>query len=276
MLRQPLLMLARSEKVKNAVTAMPVSSGIVHRYVPGELTEEAVDATRRLIESGLHVTLDFLGEDTLDREQADHTVSAYLDLLKDWNRRSRSGEFTQPPSAWADLDRGFYAGTTTVEAADAQGWVVSVTPSGGWIPAVIAGKTGIGLSQRAQSFVTDEADGPFNVITPGKRPRVTLTPTLAVKDGAPFLSFAVQGGDSQDQNLLQFFLNMVEWGMTVQQAVEAPNMNSYQMRSSFGVHESRPGRMLVASRPAGGSISTSAMSWKMWFWIMSRRAPEVS
>ena len=76
---------------------------------------------------------------------------------------------------------------------------------------------------------------------------MTLTPTLAVKDGAPFLSFAVQGGDSQDQNLLQFFLNMVEWGMTVQQAVEAPNMNSYQMRSSFGLHESRPGRMLVAS-----------------------------
>ena len=77
-------------------------------------------------------------------------------------------------------------------------------------------------------------DGPFNVIEPGKRPRVTLTPTLALKDGAPYLAFAVQGGDSQDQNLLQFFLNVVEFGMTVQQAVEAPNINSYQMRSSFG------------------------------------------
>ncbi|HKP30200.1 MAG TPA: gamma-glutamyltransferase [Gemmatimonadales bacterium] len=159
-----------------------------------------------------------------------------------------SGQQDRPPPASDEkFFESFYAGTTSIQAADEEGWVVSVTPSGGWIPAVIAGNTGIGLSQRAQSFVTDEADGPFNVITPGKRPRVTLTPTLALKDGAPFLSFAVQGGDSQDQNLLQFFLNMVEWGMTVQQAVEAPNMNSYQMRSSFGAHESRPGRMLVAS-----------------------------
>jgi gamma-glutamyltranspeptidase/glutathione hydrolase len=141
----------------------------------------------------------------------------------------------------------FYSGTTSIEAADEEGWVVSVTPSGGWNPAVIAGRTGIGLSQRAQSFVTDAKDGPYNVIEPGKRPRVTLTPTLALKDGEPYLAFAVQGGDSQDQNLLQFFLNVVEFGMTVQQAVEAPNINSYQMRSSFGQHESRPGRMEVAS-----------------------------
>ena len=81
MLRQPLLMLARSTKIKNLVSTMPVSSGIVHRYVPGESTEHAVEATRGLIEAGLHVTLDFLGEDTLDREQADATVNAYLDLL---------------------------------------------------------------------------------------------------------------------------------------------------------------------------------------------------
>ncbi|QWZ07200.1 proline dehydrogenase family protein [Nocardioides panacis] len=81
MLRQPLLMLSRSDKVKNFVTAMPVSSGIVSRYVPGEATQDAVEATRELIESGLHVTLDFLGEDTLDREQADATVAAYLDVL---------------------------------------------------------------------------------------------------------------------------------------------------------------------------------------------------
>jgi gamma-glutamyltranspeptidase/glutathione hydrolase len=76
---------------------------------------------------------------------------------------------------------------------------------------------------------------------------VTLTPTLALRDDAPYLSFAVQGGDSQDQNLLQLFLNVVEWGMTVQQAVEAPNINSSQMRASFGIHETRPGHLLVAS-----------------------------
>lgn len=142
-------------------------------------------------------------------------------------------------------DQDFYAGTTSIQAADEEGWVVSVTPSGGWIPAVIAGRTGVGLSQRAQSFVTDPADNPFNVIEPGKRPRATLTPGMALKDGMPFLSFAVQGGDGQDQNLLQFFLNVVEWGMNVQQAAEAPNMSSYQMRGSFGQHESNPGRMLL-------------------------------
>src|SRR4051794_39529497 len=141
----------------------------------------------------------------------------------------------------------FHAGTTSIEAADEAGWVVSITPSGGWVPAVIAGRTGVGLSQRAQSFVTRAEDGPYNVIEPGKRPRVTLTPTLALKDGQPFLSFAVQGGDTQDQNLLQFFLDIVEFGMTPQQASEAPNINSYQMRSSFGEHEARPGRLLLAS-----------------------------
>jgi gamma-glutamyltranspeptidase/glutathione hydrolase len=145
----------------------------------------------------------------------------------------------------------FGRGTTSIEAADSEGWVVSVTPSGGWVPAVIAGHTGVGLSQRMQSFVTDSTDGPFNVIEPGKRPRVTLTPTLAMKDGAPYLAFAVQGGDTQDQNLLQFFLNVVEFGMTPQQAAEAPNINSYQMRSSFGQHEARPGRMLVAEAVPG-------------------------
>ena len=164
-------------------------------------------------------------------------------------RESGALEFLSDHATARDtaLTQDFYSGTTSIEAADAEGWVVSVTPSGGWVPAVIAGHTGIGLSQRAQSFVTDPANGPFNVIEPGKRPRVTLTPTLALKDGKPFLAFAVQGGDSQDQNLLQFFLNVVDFGMTVQEACEAPNINSYQMHSSFGQHESQPGRMLVAT-----------------------------
>ena len=139
----------------------------------------------------------------------------------------------------------FLSGTTSIQAADAEGWVVSVTPSGGWIPAVVAGNTGVGLSQRMQSFVLDEKLNPYNLPEPGKRPRVTLTPSLAMKDGKPFLSFAVQGGDTQDQNLLQFFLNIVEFDMNVQQAAEAANMNSYQMQSSFGAHETKPGAMTL-------------------------------
>ena len=180
----------------------------------------------------------------------------FIQLLAQWKVEAasdsarRSGQqdrvIPQGESDSAFYD-SFYGGTTSIQAADTSGWVVSVTPSGGWVPAVIAGHTGVGLSQRAQSFVTEAGEGPFNVIAPGKHPRVTLTPSLALKDGEPFLSFAVQGGDSQDQNLLQFFLNVVEFGMTVQQSVEAPNINSYQMRSSFGDHEARPGRMLVAS-----------------------------
>jgi len=161
-------------------------------------------------------------------------------------------------------DEAFRAGTTSVIAADAEGWVVSMTPSGGWNPAVIAGRTGIGLSQRMQSFVLDEAENPFNVVAPGKRPRVTLTPTLSLKDGLPHLAFAVQGGDTQDQNLLQFFLNVVEFGMNVQQAAEAPNVNSHQMRSSFGAHESRPGHLTVAaSTPESVRRSLEAMGYTL-------------
>ena len=184
-------------------------------------------------------------------------ANPFKDLLDKWSPNPQDPRTPPPPtqdttrssasfnSSDEDFKRAFYAGTTSVEAADAEGWVVSITPSGGWVPAVIAGRTGIGLSQRAQSFVTDPSEGPFNVIEPGKLPRVTLTPTLALKDGKPYLAFAVQGGDSQDQNLLQFFLNVVEFGMTVQEATEAPNINSFQMRSSFGAHETRPGRILL-------------------------------
>jgi gamma-glutamyltranspeptidase/glutathione hydrolase len=143
-----------------------------------------------------------------------------------------------------DVGETFFLGTTSIEAADERGWVVSVTPSGGWVPAVIAGRTGVGMSQRAQSFVLDPAEDPFNVIEPGKRPRATLTPGLALKEGRPYLAFAVQGGDTQDQNLLQFFLNVVEWGMNVQQAAEAPNITSYQMWDSFE-HTSVPGRLTL-------------------------------
>lgn len=208
-------------------------------------------------------------------------TNPFADLLAQWNPAGfapadtgvKSGQQDAAPrpadttqSEFPADEADFYQGTTSIEAADSAGWVVSVTPSGGWVPAVIAGHTGIGMSQRAQSFVTQAADGPYNVIEPGKRPRVTLTPTLALKDGAPYLAFAVQGGDSQDQNLLQFFLNVVEFGMTVQQAVEAPNMNSFQMRSSFGMHETAPGKMLVAtSLPDSTRAALRAMGYTLEF-----------
>jgi len=164
-----------------------------------------------------------------------HFLNSWPDAWK--NERDTTG------SGAAGRERAFTAGTTSIQAADREGWVVSVTPSGGWIPACIAGRTGVGMSQRAQSFVLDEAKNPYNVVAPGKRPRATLTPSLALKDGRPFLSFSIQGGDTQDQNCLQFFLNMVEFGMNVQQACEAANIVSYQMHSSFGDHAISPGRL---------------------------------
>ncbi|HEY8470027.1 MAG TPA: gamma-glutamyltransferase [Longimicrobiales bacterium] len=182
-------------------------------------------------------------------------TNPFLHLLRDWP--PPAPETTTAASSAQALDgnpvprhdrtfeEGFTAGTTSIQAADAEGWVVSVTPSGGWIPAVIAGRTGIGMSQRMQSFVLDERENPFNVLAPGKYPRVTLTPTIALKDGKPFLSFAVQGGDTQEQNLLQFFLNVVEFGMNVQEAAEAANFTSYQLRSSFDDHASQPGRITL-------------------------------
>ena len=170
----------------------------------------------------------------------------YGDLLQKQGRAARGGpEGELTADALAQFKEGFHSGTTSVVAADAQGWLVAVTPSGGWVPATIAGRTGIGLSQRLQSFVLDPALNPYNVLEPGKRPRVTLTPSLAFRDGRPWLAFAVQGGDSQDQNLLQFFLNVAEFGMTPQEAAEAANFESLQMRSSFDKHESQPGRIVL-------------------------------
>jgi gamma-glutamyltranspeptidase/glutathione hydrolase len=176
-------------------------------------------------------------------------TNPFTDLLKE---RAKLG-MGAATNATAYVDESLYhdrlwRGTTSIEAADEDGWVISVTPSGGWPPSVIAGHTGVGMSQRMQSFVLDSVIDPFNVVGARKRPRVTLTPTLALKDGKPFLCFSVQGGDTQDQNLLQFFLNMVEFGMTVQEATEAPNINTDQLWLSLG------GERMEDRRPRPGHI----------------------
>jgi gamma-glutamyltranspeptidase/glutathione hydrolase len=174
-------------------------------------------------------------------------TNPFADLLSAWQPRVQTRRQAAVPVEHSILnqDQAFLAGTTSIQAADADGWLVSITPSGGWLPVFIAGHTGVGLSQRMQSFDMNRADNPFNVMEPGKRPRATLSPSIAMRDGKPFMAFSVQGGDSQDQNLLQFFLNIVEFGMDVQQATEAANFNSYQMHSSFGAKRSEPGRLVI-------------------------------
>jgi gamma-glutamyltranspeptidase/glutathione hydrolase len=164
----------------------------------------------------------------------------YLDQVKNF------GTASTEPITQKYLDDVFL-GTTSVMSADKEGWVVSIVPSGGWIPSCIAGKTGMGMSQRMQSFVLDPKLNPFNVVEPGKRPRVTLTPGLAMKDGKPLIAFGVQGGDTQDQNLIQFLVNMIDFGMTVQEATEAANINTYQYYLSLGGNDRKPkpGNLLI-------------------------------
>jgi gamma-glutamyltranspeptidase/glutathione hydrolase len=166
----------------------------------------------------------------------------FQDLRRGWSNRGRG----RWGAEWTPRDEAaFHVGTTSLQAADKSGWVVSMTPSGGWLPPCMAGTTGIAMSQRMQSFVLDPAENPFNVVAPGKRPRATLSPTLALRDGRPFLSFALQGGDSQEQNQLQFFLNVVEFGFNVQEACEGPNFETFQLRASFERHEARPGNLTI-------------------------------
>jgi gamma-glutamyltranspeptidase/glutathione hydrolase len=136
--------------------------------------------------------------------------------------------------------------TTCVNVIDKDGNLFSATPSGAWLPAVVAGDTGVLMGQRLQSALTDPQSP--NVVAPGKRPRITLTPTLVLKHGEPFMVLSTPGGDNQDQALLQIFLNIVEFNMNPQEAVEAPRFDTQHYVSSFDDHEFLPGSLNVESR----------------------------
>ncbi|HEX8178450.1 MAG TPA: gamma-glutamyltransferase family protein [Pyrinomonadaceae bacterium] len=136
--------------------------------------------------------------------------------------------------------------TTCVNVIDKDGNMFSATPSGAWLPAVVAGDTGVLMGQRLQSALTDP-NSP-NVVAPGKRPRITLSPTLVLKDGAPFMILSTPGGDNQDQALVQVFLNIVEFGMNPQEAVEAPRFDTLHLVSSFDDHSFVPGSLNVEAR----------------------------
>jgi gamma-glutamyltranspeptidase/glutathione hydrolase len=136
--------------------------------------------------------------------------------------------------------------TTCVNVIDKDGNMFSATPSGAWLPAVVAGDTGVLMGQRLQSALTDP--GSPNVVAPGKRPRITLTPTLILKNGQPFMILSTPGGDNQDQALLQVFLNVIEFDMNPQEAVEAPRFDTQHYVSSFDNHEFLAGVLNVESR----------------------------
>jgi gamma-glutamyltranspeptidase/glutathione hydrolase len=131
--------------------------------------------------------------------------------------------------------------TTAVQVVDPDGNLFSATPSSGWLlgGAFVAGRTGVPMSNRMQAFHLDPASP--NVLAGGKRPRTTLTPTVVLKDGKPFLAIGTPGGDSQDQQILLVLLNIVDFGMDVQAAIEAPRVNSLHPISSFDDHRAQPG-----------------------------------
>ncbi len=136
--------------------------------------------------------------------------------------------------------------TTCVNVVDRQGNAFSATPSGAWLPSVIMGETGIPLTSRLQSFVT--TPGHPNQLQGGKRPRVTLSPTLVTRDGKLEMIMSTPGGDNQDQALLQVMLNILEFGMSPQEAVEAPRFQTEHFYSSFAGHEFVPGRLNLEGR----------------------------
>ena len=136
--------------------------------------------------------------------------------------------------------------TTCVNAVDKDGMMFSATPSGAWLPSVIAGDTGIPLTQRAQSFLL--VPGHPNELAGGKRPRVTLSPTLVTRDGKPYLTLSTPGGDNQDQSMLQILLNVFEFGMNAEIALEAPRFQTRHLVSSFDNHAMNRGDLLLDDR----------------------------
>ena len=137
--------------------------------------------------------------------------------------------------------------TCHVDVADRYGNLVSATPSGGWLqssPAVPG--LGLCLGTRAQMFWLTE-DLP-NSLAPGKRPRTTLTPSLGLRDGEPYLAWGTPGGDGQDQWSLQFLLSHADFGLNLQEAIDAPAFTSTHFPSSFYPRTAEPGHLLVESR----------------------------
>jgi gamma-glutamyltranspeptidase / glutathione hydrolase len=143
--------------------------------------------------------------------------------------------------------RPWGSGTIHVTACDRAGNMIAITASGGWIPSSpVIDTLGFPLGTRMQTFYLDERHP--NALVPGKRPRTTLTPSLAMRAGEPWLAFGTPGGDQQDQWTLQFFLNVIEFGMNLQEAIEAPKFSTPHFPSTFYPHNAAPGVLRIEER----------------------------
>jgi gamma-glutamyltranspeptidase/glutathione hydrolase len=195
---------------------------------------------------------DVPAEELLSKEYAKRR---FAEIQRNASLEFRPGKVKNPNGTHPSLedlvrreitDELMYGDTTSINVIDKDGNLFSATPSGAALPSVIAGDTGIPLTQRAQSFYLIK--GHPNGVEPGKRPRVTLTPTLILEDGKPSMVMSTPGGDNQDQSLLQMFLNVVEFGMNAQEAVAAPRFQSRHLVSSFDNHAMNPGSLLLDER----------------------------
>jgi gamma-glutamyltranspeptidase/glutathione hydrolase len=143
--------------------------------------------------------------------------------------------------------------TVHFDIIDRDGNMVSSTPSGGWLhSSPVIPELGFCLGTRAQQFWLDEEHP--NALMPGKRPRSTLTPTMALRDGEPYLAWGSPGGDQQDQWISQLILRHVDFGMNLQEAIDAPAWHSEHFPASFWPRQARPGVMVVESRVPEGTV----------------------
>ncbi len=144
--------------------------------------------------------------------------------------------------------------TVHFDIVDAAGNMVSSTPSGGWLQSSpVIPELGFCLGTRAQMFWLEE--GHPAALAPGKRPRTTLSPTLALRDGEPYLAWGSPGGDQQDQWITQLFLRHVHAGLNLQEAIDAPAWHSEHFPSSFWPRTARPGVLVVEGRVPGKTVA---------------------
>ena len=202
-------------------------------HIPTEVLLSKTYAAERRKQIGKNASLDFV-PGTINGKQGKHPTDMEIARTK--------------------IDDELMArDTTCVDAIDKDGIIFSATPSGAWLPSVIAGDTGIPLTERAQQFILVE--GSPNELAGGKRPRVTLSPTLVTELGKPFMALSTPGGDNQEQSLIQLFFNVIEFGMNAQAAVEAPRFQTRHLVSSFDNHAWNRGDLLLDERIPAATVA---------------------
>jgi gamma-glutamyltranspeptidase/glutathione hydrolase len=183
----------------------------------------------------------------LSKEYADERRKLIDPKRASLEMRPGHGPKSVPEKRPEGLPETFRGDTTHTCAMDVKGNMMAATCSGGWIPSspVIPG-LGFPMGTRAQMFHLDPHHA--GVLVPRKRPRTTLTPSLVLKDGKPWMVFGTPGGDQQDQWTLQFFLNYVDLGMDLQEAIDKPTFHSIHFPSSFYPHDAKAGGLVLEGR----------------------------